>query len=242
MSARIRGQAGFTLLEVMIALAILASALTVLVRSVGRNVGVAQEAEALTVVTNLARAKMADLEESLIKDGFLETDQSSEGDFGDDGWADITWKAKVEPVEMPSFDQLQQLQNAQVAKGSGAGSGSGSGSGDGEEGGGFADSALGGMFNLMGGMGGATDAASAAGGNFIQQQFELVQEVLKASIRKVTLTIHWKVMGKDQELPVVAYFTDPAGMNKVIGSLGMDTGNPQPDPGDGGNPPPPPGK
>jgi general secretion pathway protein I len=237
-----RGQAGFTLLEVMIALAILASALTILVRSVGRNVGVAQEAEALTVVTNLARAKMADLEENLIKDGFLETDQSSEGDFGDDGWADITWKAKVEQVEMPSFDQLQQLQSAQVAKGSGAGSGSGSG--EEEEGGGFADSALGGMFNLMGGMGGASDAASAAGGSFIQQQFELVQEVLKASIRKVTLTIHWKVMGKDQELPVVAYFTDPAGMNKVIGSLGMDTGNPPANPGDGGNPPPPspPGK
>jgi len=217
-------QRGFTLLEVMIALAILASALTVLVRSVGRNVGVAQEAESLTVVTNLARAKMADIEESLIKDGFLETDQSSEGDFGDDGWADITWKAKVEQVEMPSFDQLQQLQSAQTAKGSGAG--------------GFADSALGGMFNLMGGMGGATDAASAAGGSFIQQQFELVQEVLKASIRKVTLTIHWKVMGKDQELPVVAYFTDPAGMNKVIGSLGMDTGAPPADENPNPNPTP----
>src|SRR4029079_8995573 len=94
MSPRRRSQAGFTLLEVMIALAILASALTVLVRSVGRNVGVAQEAESLTVVTSLALTKRADLEESLIKDGFLETDQSSEGDFGDDGWADITWKAK----------------------------------------------------------------------------------------------------------------------------------------------------
>jgi len=230
-SARRQRHGGFTLLEVMIALAILAAALTVLVRSVGRNVQVAQESESLTVVTNLARMKMGEIEESLIKDGFLETDQSTDGDFGEEGWPDITWKSKVEQVEMPSFDQLQALQNQQAAKGSGAGSGSGS-AGDVEESGGFADSALGGMFNLLGG---ASDAQSAAGGNFIQQQFELVQEVLKASIRKVTLTVHWKVMGKDQDLPVVAYFTDPAGMNKVIGSLGMDA----PPSDQNQNPPPP---
>jgi hypothetical protein len=106
-----------------------------------------------------------------------------------------------------------------------AGSGSGAGSGD-DSLGGFGDSALGGIMGMMGGLGGATDAASAAGGSFIQQQFQLVQDVLKASIRKVTLTVKWKVMGRDRDLAVVAYFTDPVGMNKVIGSLGLGGSEP----------------
>lgn len=211
-------QRGFTLLEVMIALAILAGALSVLVRSVASNVKNVQDAESTTVATSLARGKMYELEEQLIKDGFLETDQSSEGDFGDAGYADFTWAAKVEKVEIPSFDKLQEMQNV-TAAGSAMGSGAGSGS-DGEAGG-FGDSALGGMLSLLGG---SSDAEGQAGGGFIQQQFQLVQEVLEASIRKVTLTLKWKVMGYDRDLVVVCYFTDPAGMTKVIGNLGLDDG------------------
>lgn len=220
---RARRQSGFTLLEVMISLGIIALSLTILVRSVGNNIRETQELEALTVATTLARTKMNEIEEQLIKDGFLETDQSSEGDFGDDGWSDFTWVAKVDKIEIPSFDQLQAMQNA-VASGSGSGAGSGSGSG--AVGGGFGDSALGGMMSLLGG---SSDAAGAAGGAFIQQQFQLVQDVLESSMRKVTLTVKWKVLGRDKTLPVVAYFTDPAGMNKVIGSLGSEA-PPEPSP------------
>jgi hypothetical protein len=57
-----------------------------------------------------------------------------------------------------------------------------------------------------------------------------VQDLLEASMRKVTLTVKYKVVGRDKTLPVVAYFTDPAGMNKVIGSLGADPQNPTPPP------------
>jgi general secretion pathway protein I len=210
-------QRGFTLLEVMIALAVLAGALTVLVNSVASNVKNVQDAESTTVATSLARAKMYEIEETLIQDGFLETDQSTEGDFGDQGFSDITWSAKVEKVEIPSFDKLQEMQN--VTAGSGMGSGAGSGS-DLEEGG-FGNSALGGMMSLLGG---STDAEGAAGGQFIQQQFQLVQDVLEASVRKVTLTLKWKVMGYDRDLSVVCYFTDAAGMTKVIGNLGLDDG------------------
>jgi general secretion pathway protein I len=203
---------GFTLVEVMVALAVLGIALAVLIRSTTRNIHETEESRALLIVTELARAKMYDVEEQLQKDGFQETDQSSEGDFEDDEWPDVTWQAKVEQVEIPSFDQIQQMAQAAAA-----GSGSGSGDGSGSAAGGFGDTALGGMLGMLGG---GTDAADAAGGAFIQGQFQLVQEVLKASIRKVTLTVKYKVMGYDRDLVVVAYFTDPAGMNKVIGSLG----------------------
>ena len=149
-----------------------------------------------------------------MKDGFLETDQSSEGDFGDEGHPKITWKAKVEAVEIPSYEQLVAMQQAENA---GAGSGSGSGSGSGAGSGGFGDSALGGMLGMLGG---GFDAADAGGASFIQGQFQLVQEVLKASIRKVTLTVTYQVLGEDDDLTVVAYFTDPAGMTKTIGNIG----------------------
>ncbi|MBP6836114.1 MAG: prepilin-type N-terminal cleavage/methylation domain-containing protein [Kofleriaceae bacterium] len=206
--------AGFTLLEVMIALAILAMGLTVLMARVTGNIRASYDAEALTIVTDLARSKMYDLEEVLMKDGFLETDQSSEGDFGDEGHPKITWKAKVEAVEIPSYEQLVAMQQAENA---GAGSGSGSGSGSGAGSGGFGDSALGGMLGMLGG---GFDAADAGGASFIQGQFQLVQEVLKASIRKVTLTVTYQVLGEDDDLTVVAYFTDPAGMTKTIGNIG----------------------
>ena len=119
-------QAGFTLLEVMIALGVIALSLTVLVRSVGKNVRATQELEALTLATTLARMKMYEVEEELIKDGFLETDQSTDGDFGDHGWPRFTWQARVDKIEIPSFDALQAMQNATAAAGSGSGAGSGS--------------------------------------------------------------------------------------------------------------------
>jgi general secretion pathway protein I len=216
MRSRGARQRGFTLLEVMIALAILAGALTVLVNSVASNVKNTQDAESTTIATSLARAKMYDIEETLIQDGFLETDQSTEGDFGDEGFSEITWAAKVEKVEIPSFDKLQEMQNV-TAAGSAMGSGAGSGS-DMEEGG-FGNSALGGMLSLLGG---STSGEGTEGGQFIQQQFQLVQDVLEASVRKVTLTLKWKVMGYDRDLVVVCYFTDAAGMTKVIGNLGLE--------------------
>lgn len=216
--------AGFTLVEVMIALAIMGLALTMLVRSLAGNVLASQEAQAISITTELARAKMYDLEEVLMKDGFLETDQSVEGNFAEEGWANIEWTARIEKVELPSFDAILAMQKAEAEAqrslaAAAAGSGAGSEQGAASTGGGtsFQDSALGGMLGMLGG---GIDAADAEGAAFLQSQFELVQDVLQASIRKVVLTLTWQVLGEERDLVVVAYFTDPAGMTKTIGNLG----------------------
>jgi prepilin-type N-terminal cleavage/methylation domain-containing protein len=217
---RRRSRRGFTLLEVMIGLGILGFSLTVLIKSASSSMMNAARAQMIGVVTDLSRGKMYDIEEKLLKDGFTDTDQSEDDkDFAEEGWPNIKYSYKVEQVELPSWDDLQSL-----AQGRGSGSGSGSGSA-GDIGGGFQDSALGGMMAQLGGGFGGTGSAdidSKNGASFIQGQYSLIAEVLKVSIRKVTLTVMYKVTqsADEESLVTVAYFTDSAAMDKVLMGFG----------------------
>jgi hypothetical protein len=174
---------------------------------------------------------MYEIEEKLLKDGFTDTDQSQTDakDFADQGWPNVKYTYKVEAVEMPSFDQLTALASGH---GSGAGSampqGSGFGSGFGSSDplSGFQNSALGGMLNMMGAFGGKKDVLGAQGGALIQTQYTLFQQILKVSVRKVTLKVTYQVLGSDRDLTFVAFFTDAAAMDKVLNGMGaMDLGD-----------------
>jgi len=217
-------RAGFTLIEVMFALTILAVGLTWILRATTASVRNATESRTYDAVTELARSKMNDIEEQLLKDGFQETDQSSEGDFSEEGWPGMKWSALVEKAQLPPLERLQQMQAeaeaAATAAAAGAGAGTGTGSGSVTDQAALNDAAAGGglmgMLSMLGG--GDFSAEGAAGGSFIATQYQLIAQVFEASIRKVTLTITWQVVSAPRELKVVVYFTDPAAMNKVIGS------------------------
>jgi general secretion pathway protein I len=219
---------GFTILEVMIGLALLGLALTVLIKSAANSIFNAEQAHMMGITTDLARGKMYDIEEKLIKDGFTDSDQSEcDKPFDTEGFPNIKWCAKVEQVEMPSFDELESMSKGQAMKATGsAGSGLGSQFGTGGLGsdavGGFQNSALGGMLSMFGGGGknSSKDIAGAQGGSLLQGQYSMFQQILKVSIRKVTLTITYKVFGSDRDLKVVAFFTDAGAMDKVINGLG----------------------
>lgn len=234
-------QRGFTLLEVMIGLALLGLALTVLIKSAAGSIFNAEQAHMMGIATDLARGKMYDIEETLLKDGFTDTDQSSSDakPFEVEGWPNIYYAYKVEQIEMPDWDQLQAMaqghaKNMGSAVGSGSaygatwGSAIGSGLGDGSANqvSGFQNSMLGGMLGMMGGgMGGGSgggggDILGAQGGALIQMQYQLFQQILKVSIRKVTLTVTWKVLGTDRDMKVVAFFTDPVAMDQVLNGAG----------------------
>lgn len=214
--------AGFTLLEVMVGLALIGFALTVLMKSTAGSIFNSEQAHMLGVATDLARGKMYDIEEVLLKDGFTDTDQSQESEecFEDEGWPGICYSYKVEEPELPSFDQLQGMASGKAEEMMGsAGSGSAGSAGDMMamgSGGGLANSALGGMLGMVGMFGGSQDIDAAQGGAMIQGQYSMFQEVLKVSVRKVTLTIKWKVLGRDREMGVVAFFTDPSAMNRTM--------------------------
>jgi hypothetical protein len=174
---------------------------------------------------------MYDLEELLLQEGYQETEQELDGDFSEEGWAQIAWKAKIEPVELPSYEVLTGLANGQNAEGEGAGTGTGTGTGEDAEGQGengaidkFQSSALGGMLGMMGmgGGGGADSASDAATGGFIQSQYTLVQQVLKLSIRKITLNVSYDTGLHKETFDTVLYVTDSTGIQKAMGSFGAN--------------------
>jgi general secretion pathway protein I len=237
---------GFTLLEVMIALALLGFALVVLMRSTASNIQSSEAAHMMGIATDLARGKMYEIEETLIKDGFSDTDQSQldPKPFDVEGWPDITYAYKVEVVEMPSYDVLMAMANGQqVAMGSAAALGSAMGSakpslvgsdfstlqelglGSNDPLSKFNNSALGGMLNMMGGLGagamsGGNGVLGANAGALIQTQYTMFQQILKVSLRKVSLTVGYKVLGVPREIKLVCFFTDPQAMDQILNGAG----------------------
>ena len=80
---------GFTFLEVMVAVALLAIALTAVLGSQSQSVSLASEARFYTTAALLAQGKMAEIE---AKD--LGTLRSESGDFGED-FPGYTWEVTV---------------------------------------------------------------------------------------------------------------------------------------------------
>ena len=110
------GEGGFTLLEVLIALAILASALVVLMGTTATNGQRHLFSDELTIASQLARGQMVDLEYELRAQGFDNSERLYRGDFSDQGYPHIVWEAAVTPVEIPEEQQeaLMAQINAQL--------------------------------------------------------------------------------------------------------------------------------
>jgi len=201
-------QAGFTLVEVMFALAMLAASLILLLQGSAANVASTQRTQMLSSATELARGKMLDIEEELLEEGFQNLDKTEEGKFDEEGWPQITWEAKISKIKVPNLGAMQTL-GADGEEGQ-----------EGQEGGG---GMLGGM---LGGIGGGD---GGAGAGLIGSQFELFRGILEESIRKVHLTIRYSVAGGDEEFTVDCYFTEPHAVNRVI-NLGPGAANTEDDP------------
>jgi general secretion pathway protein I len=95
---------GFSLLEIMVAVAILAIALTTLLRFHGDTLAVSARAEKYTIAAMLARAKMAELELQIDKDmkkGEFPEEKSEEEKF-DEPYEDYRWKMTIKRVTLPS--------------------------------------------------------------------------------------------------------------------------------------------
>lgn len=194
-----RRQRGFTLLEIMISLAILGGALVTLLSLSSSDVRASHKAKLLTIAVGLARSKMLDMEEELLRTGFQDTAEDFDGDFDAEGQPKFTWKALVEKVALPEAAKLEE--GSKESKPAPA-----PGEKENDD-------------QLLGLAGGSTSGALGAG--MVQMYFPLIRPVLEAAIRKITVEVHWKI-GKDEEsLKVVSFFTDSKAIDQAMRQSGL---------------------
>jgi prepilin-type N-terminal cleavage/methylation domain-containing protein len=198
---------GYTLMEVLIAMTLLALVLTVLLGTQATHTRVGASANEMAVATLLGRAKMLDIESELAADGFNEGEQTDKGDFRRDGFNNFRWEVKIEPVALDegAGDQLLSQTNGQLF-------------GEGEDG------------------GGGTFTGSAAFASYLPLVVGLLPDFINRigeKVRKVTLEIRWEGARGDQTLTLVQYLTDLKADEREEG-LGNGQLPPGVDPGDGG--------
>jgi len=87
---------GFTLLEVMVALAIMAAVILTLLGSVNYHLGIIANERDSTILTLLARNRMAELEQAPAK---------GEGTFAP-FHPELSWKADLLPADLPVLQKL----------------------------------------------------------------------------------------------------------------------------------------
>lgn len=172
-----KGPRGFSLLEVIIALAIMSMSLLVLLQAQGQSLASAGRSKDITIATLLARGKMVDIEQKLFHDGFVMNDDEEDGDFSDEGFANIKWKSRVSEVEL-DLSTLQGLCGAVGEK-------TRKGGKDNEQARTDCESTMAGIGSMLG---------------------SLTQEVA-ASIRAVELVVHWADGRYDETMRLRALVT-----------------------------------
>lgn len=91
---------GFTLLETLIALAILAMSLTVLLQGQAQSLASAGRTRDTSVAVLLARSKMIDIEQKMFHDGFTLNTEDEEGDFADEDHPEVHWRWRASEVQL----------------------------------------------------------------------------------------------------------------------------------------------
>ena len=87
---------GFTLLEVMVSLAIMAGVILTLLGSVNYHIGVVANERDNTMLTLLARSRIAELEQSPAK---------GEGTFAP-SQPELSWRSELLPTDQPGLQKL----------------------------------------------------------------------------------------------------------------------------------------
>ena len=95
-------ESGFTLLEITVAMAIIAIALTAMLSSQSQSLSLANEAKFSTTASLLAHSKMAEFEtmrpEDLVSDS---------GDFGED-FPNYAWEMNISDITIPEAEKSSE--------------------------------------------------------------------------------------------------------------------------------------
>jgi len=187
---------GFTLLEVVVAMAILALALMAIFDLNSGALSTHAYTKRLTVASMLARGKMVDLEQKLLDEGFPTQDDEESGDFDDEGWPSFKWRARILAPKTSNLSP-EQVIGALV----------GIPMGGGEEG---SDDPLSGMLGMFAGGGDAKAPGGAAGmagsaAAMAGPMFNQMVQQIGNSVREVQLTVYWKDGNQVESIDLVTH-------------------------------------
>lgn len=189
------GTRGFSLLELMVAMAILAFALVALLGHQGVAIQMSDYSNRVSQATFLAEGKMLDIEHKLLKDSIDSLDNCEDGDFREEGFRRYRWKACAFPLEIQegAGEQLTERFSA-LFMGFAGGDAAGAGSAMGASGAG-AGGMSSGMERAMGQLAMATGMIPS----FLQQ--------LEDQIRKVRLEVTWRDQVQERRLLIERFIT-----------------------------------
>ena len=232
-----RTSRGFTLLEVLVAIAILGLGLTIILSSQAGLFSSAQRGERLTIASNFLRCKMSEIELTSAQKGFQLTDETDDGPCCDDESEGYTCSWKIERVELPPLPE-----NSLDADGGAPGpAGSASLNGPGDLNMATPTGAPGGPFGALMGISstqGASLGGKATPGSVMQQLgstgstgmegmvmgfvYPSLKPMLEASIRRVTVKVMWKEGARSRDMEVTQFLTRPQeGMLGTADMLGL---------------------
>jgi general secretion pathway protein I len=210
MSARESDGTGFTLLEVMVAVAILGLGLVTLLTAQTGLFSSSRRAATMSEAIGLARCKMSEVEERLLREGYQLTAEEEEGSCCEDEDSALRCKWTIEPVTLPELGTiggdagtgdsmagmtLEGLGTAKddLAKGDTAG-------------------AVSSIQEMMGSgvaAGGPSMGAGALAPLAMGMIYPQLKAMLEASIRKVTVRVIWSEGSTERDITVTQYLTNP---------------------------------
>jgi general secretion pathway protein I len=184
---------GFTLLEVMVAIAILGLGLTAILSAQAGAFASSAYARSVSVATGLARCKMTEVEEKLLREGFQELDEVDTGPCCDDDDRETmvcTWRVEKLELPEPKFGQLDL----------GAGLDLGGPSAEGTSG-----------LPLPDTDGGAPDISELMN-TALGIIYPTMQAIYQTSTRRITVNVAWKDGSREQSIEIVQWVTNAAGL------------------------------
>lgn len=227
---RHRHRRGFTLLEVMVAVTILAIALTAIFASEAGAIRAAARARWMTTGTLLARCKMAEIEEQMLREGLPAVSATGTDECCEEG--------EVEGFECEWEISRIVLPDAALAE---------DGTGEGEASAGDEGSAPTGVEDVMSMMGsGGGDMMSQLA---MQYAFPVIKPQIEEQVRRARVTVRWHEGTEEQSFDVVQFLVaeqPPAAVtqqaaDQAIGAMNGLMGGTSP-PNSPPTPPTPPGR
>lgn len=226
-------RAGFTLLEVMVAVAILGVALTAIFSSEAGAIRASNRARRTSVATLLARCKMAELEEKIARDGFNETDEhGSDACCEGAEFEGFTCEWTLNRIVLPDATDPSQMSEQEVREGSAHQPAPGEQP--------FTGGSVDPLHSLTSGAngpapsvesimaGGATDALSTLA---MQLTFPILKPQIEELVRRANVTVNWREGSTSRSMVATQFLVVAAGAQA-----------PQSDPPPPPPPPPPPAR